>query len=70
MARELVRGRYRLDERLGIGAMAEVWAAEDLELGRRVAIKLLGRDADPARFDREARAVAALGHPKICQFYD
>jgi serine/threonine-protein kinase len=50
--------------------MSEVWAAEDVELGRRVAIKLLGSDADPARFDREARAVAALAHPHICQLYD
>src|SRR5919201_5711793 len=50
--------------------MSEVWAAEDVELGRRVAVKLLARDADPARFDREARAVAALAHPNICQLYD
>src|SRR5580765_5685332 len=50
--------------------MSEVWAAEDLELGRRVALKFLGHDADPARFDREARAVAALAHPNICQLYD
>ena len=70
MADELVGGRYRLDERLGISGMSEVWAAEDIELGRRVALKLLGRDADPARFDREARAVAALAHPNICQLYD
>ena len=63
-------GRYRLEERLGAGAMSEVWAAEDVELGRRVAVKLLARDADPARFDREARAVAALAHPNICQLYD
>jgi eukaryotic-like serine/threonine-protein kinase len=50
--------------------MSEVWAAEDVELGRRVAIKFLGSDADPARFEREARAVAALAHPHICQLYD
>src|SRR3954468_9287448 len=50
--------------------MSEVWAAEDLELGRRVALKFLGQEADPARFDREARAVAALAHPNICQLYD
>ena len=50
--------------------MSEVWGAEDTELGRRVAIKLLGPGADPARFDREARAVAALAHPNICQVYD
>jgi serine/threonine protein kinase len=70
VADELVRGRYRLDERLGAGGMSEVWLAEDLELGRRVALKLLGRTADPARFEREAHAVAALAHPNICQLYD
>ena len=70
MPDDLVGGRYRLEERLGAGGMSEVWAAEDTELGRRVAIKLLGRDADAARFNREARAVAALAHPNICQLYD
>jgi serine/threonine-protein kinase len=67
---DLVGGRYRLEQRLGLGGMSEVWAAEDTELGRRVAIKLLGHDADAARFNREARAVAALAHPNICQLYD
>jgi serine/threonine protein kinase len=66
----IVAGRYRLDERLGVGGMAEVWAAEDVELGRRVALKLLGADADPTRFEREAHAVAGLAHPNICQLYD
>src|SRR3954464_4829515 len=66
----VIGDRYRLETRLGLGGMSEVWAAEDLELGRRVALKLLGHEADPARFDREARAVAALGHPNICQLYD
>ena len=70
MADELVRGRYRLEKRLGAGGMSEVWLAEDRELGRRVALKLLGRTADPARFEREAHAVAALAHPNICQLYD
>ncbi|HYX77051.1 MAG TPA: serine/threonine-protein kinase, partial [Gaiellaceae bacterium] len=69
MADELVAGRYRLETRLG-GGMSEVWLAEDVELGRRVALKFLGRDADPARFDREARAVAALADPNICRLYD
>ena len=70
MADELVGGRYRLVVRLGAGGMSEVWAADDLELGRRVALKLLARDADPARFEREAQAVAALAHPNICRLYD
>jgi serine/threonine-protein kinase len=50
--------------------MSDVWLAEDTELGRQVAIKRLGLDADAARFEREARAVAALAHPNICQLYD
>jgi serine/threonine protein kinase len=50
--------------------MSDVWLAEDVELGRRVAIKRLGLDADAARFEREAQAVAALAHPNICQLYD
>src|SRR5207244_13482972 len=67
---ETIAGRYRLEERLGAGGMAEVWAAEDTQLGRRVALKLLARGADPLRFEREARAVAALSHPNICHLYD
>jgi len=67
---EVIAGRYRLDERLGGGETAEVWAATDLELDRRVAVKLLAREADPRRFAREARAVAALAHPNIGTLYD
>ncbi len=70
MADELVAGRYRLDTLLGGGGMSEVWLAEDTQLGRRVALKLLGRGADPARFEREAHAVAALADPNICRLYD
>jgi serine/threonine-protein kinase len=70
VADELVGGRYRLVVRLGAGGMSEVWAADDIELGRRVALKLLARDADPARFEREAHAVAGLAHPNICRLYD
>ncbi len=44
--------------------------ADDSELGRRVALKLLAPDADTARFEREARAVASLAHPNITQLYD
>jgi serine/threonine-protein kinase len=70
MTQHTIAGRYRLDEMLGRGGMSEVWAATDTELGRRVALKLLAPDADTARFDREARAVASLGHPNITQLYD
>ncbi|MDX6465545.1 MAG: eukaryotic-like serine/threonine-protein kinase, partial [Gaiellaceae bacterium] len=70
MPQDVIAGRYRLDEMLGRGGMSEVWAATDTELGRRVALKLLAPDADTARFEREARAVASLGHPYITQLYD
>jgi eukaryotic-like serine/threonine-protein kinase len=70
MSETVIAGRYRLDELLGRGGMSEVWRAEDLELGRDVAIKLLAPDADTARFDREARAVASLAHPNVVQLYD
>src|SRR5881392_3117362 len=66
----LIGGRYKLEGPLGRGGMSEVHAAEDLELGRRVALKLLAPDADSARFEREARAVAALAHPNVMQLYD
>jgi serine/threonine protein kinase len=70
VSENVVAGRYRILERLGHGPMSEVFLAEDLELGRRVALKLLGRDADPARFEREARAAAALTHPNVNQLFD
>ena len=69
MADEVIAGRYRLEERLGAGGMSEVWSALDLDLDRRVAVKLLAPNADRARFEREARAVAALAHPNICALY-
>lgn len=67
--------RYRLDQRLAIGGMAEVWEGTDLLLERKVAVKVLHRhlQADPAfveRFRREALAVARLHHPGIVGVYD
>ncbi|MGK4582059.1 protein kinase domain-containing protein [Kitasatospora sp. HPMI-4] len=68
-------GRYRITHRLGRGGMAEVYAAQDVRLGRTVAIKLLRSDLaqdDVARlrFTREAHAVAALNHHSIVSVYD
>jgi eukaryotic-like serine/threonine-protein kinase len=66
---EVVAGRYRLMERVGVG-MSEVWSAHDLELDRDVAVKLLASDADRSRFEREAQAVARLSHPHVCRLFD
>lgn len=68
-------GRYRIDGRLGEGAMADVFRAFDPGIGRTVAIKVLkpeyGRDPDLGeRFLREARAAGALSHPNIATIYD
>jgi serine/threonine protein kinase len=68
-------GKYELRERLGHGAVAEVWKAFDPELQRYVAIKLLHTNlrTDPefmTRFSREARVIAALHHPNIVQIHD
>src|SRR5919109_1273993 len=68
--RDTIGGRYRLEERVGAGGMAEVWIAEDTQLDRAVAVKLLGASADPVRFEREAHAVAALSHPNISRLFD
>jgi serine/threonine-protein kinase len=67
---KVVAGRYRLERRLGAGGMSEVWEAKDLELGRAVALKLLGPSADAVRFEREARAAASLAHPNVNQLFD
>jgi serine/threonine-protein kinase len=67
---EVIAGRYRLLEQLGRGSMSSVWLAHDDELDRQVAIKILAPTADRARFEREARAVAALSHPNISGLYD
>ena len=66
----VIAGRYRLEYALGRGGMSEVYCAQDEELERRVALKLLAPNADTARFEREARAVAALAHPNVTQLYD
>ena len=67
--------RYRLDKKIGAGGFATVFLATDLELGRRVAVKLLeqewARNKEVlTRFRSEARMSAALDHPHILQIYD
>ena len=71
----LFDGRYRIVRKLGAGGMADVYLAEDQELGRRVAIKILNdRHANDGqfveRFRREAKNAAALNHPNIVSIYD
>jgi tetratricopeptide (TPR) repeat protein/tRNA A-37 threonylcarbamoyl transferase component Bud32 len=65
---------YRIVEKLGEGGMGVVYAAEDLNLGRRVAIKFLSAQADDkqfrARFLREARSISHLSHPHVATLYD
>lgn len=68
-------GHYQIGHRIGAGGMGEVYQARDVRLDRTVAIKVLPAHAaaDPQshlRFEREARAVAALNHPNICTLYD
>lgn len=62
-------GRYEILGRIGAGGMGEVYRARDSRLRREVAIKIL-RERHGHRFEREARAIAALNHPNTCQLYD
>jgi eukaryotic-like serine/threonine-protein kinase len=71
----VVDERYRVLNRIGSGGMADVYCAEDLQLGRRVALKLLYRrfaedDEFVERFRREASSAAGLQHPNVVAVYD
>jgi eukaryotic-like serine/threonine-protein kinase len=71
----LVDERYRLDHKIGSGGMADVWLAEDTELDRNVAIKILhdrfAQDGEfVQRFQREAQSAAGLQHPNVVGVFD
>ena len=71
----LLEDRYRLESRIAAGAVGEVWRADDLVLGRPVAVKVLqeGYASHPqtlARFRAEARHAGSLAHPGVAQVYD
>ncbi len=70
-----VIGHYRVIEKIGSGAMGEVFRARDERLGRDVALKLIRQSSSEnpdhlRRFELEARAAAALNHPNIVAVYD
>jgi beta-lactam-binding protein with PASTA domain/predicted Ser/Thr protein kinase len=72
---QVLAKRYEIVRRVGVGGMADVYLAEDTQLGREVAIKILhpqyaGDDSFVERFRREAMSAAKLQHPNIVQIYD
>ncbi|HEX4137905.1 MAG TPA: protein kinase [Bryobacteraceae bacterium] len=61
-------GAYEIVSTIGKGGMGEVWRARDPQLGRDVAIKVSAQQFTD-RFEREARAIAALNHANVCTLY-
>jgi eukaryotic-like serine/threonine-protein kinase len=71
----VVGGKFRITREIGRGGMAAVYEAENVDIGRRVAVKLLAAELNSSkvvreRFIREARAAAAVRSPHICDVYD
>ena len=74
-AMALLAGRYRLDSRIAVGGMGEVWRGTDTVLSRPVAVKLLRTEYAQypetlARFRSEGRHAGSLSHPAIARIYD
>jgi Leucine-rich repeat (LRR) protein len=74
-SREIIAGKYRLDEAIGSGGWGLVYRGENTTLGKPVAVKILhqhwvNNEEKVARFRRESRAAAALRHPGICSVFD
>jgi serine/threonine protein kinase len=72
---DFLGGKYLLEDCLGIGGMGDVYRAQNVSLGRKVAIKLLNKEHtsnedDVLRFLREARAAAAIRHPNVVDVFD
>lgn len=68
-------GRFKLEARIGVGAMGEIWSAFDRVIKRNVALKVLRREASQlttshARFEREIKAMATMSHPNVVQILD
>lgn len=72
---DLIEARFRIDRLLGTGGMGEVYLADDLGTGRRVALKmllpeLLGNEKSQARFEREIETTQAIDHPNVLTIYE
>src|SRR4030095_510309 len=71
----VLAGKYRITREIGRGGMASIYEAENIDIGKRVAIKVLAQELTSSvvvveRFLREARAAAAIRSPYICDVYD
>lgn len=73
--KQVIAGRYLIGKRVGSGGMAEVYVAQDMVLGRKVAVKVLNQDLSDnkkfvTRFKQEAQSASALAHPNIVKILD